>query len=54
MIGTFKGTFQTVYLNEICFFYISICICGVIYTGNIYGVNYPQNDINQIEKILTY
>ena len=23
---------------------------GIIYTGKIYGVNYVQNNINQIEK----
>ena len=27
-----------------------LCIYGVIYTGNIYGVNYTRNNINQIEK----
>ena len=27
-----------------------MCIYGVIYTEKIYGVNYAQNSINQIEK----
>ena len=27
-----------------------ICKYGVIYTGSIYGVNYSQNNTNQIEK----
>ena len=33
-------------------FYTYMCILyyGVIYTGNIYGVNYARNNINQIEK----
>ena len=31
-------------------FSICICIYGVIYTGNIYGVNYSRNNTNQIEK----
>ena len=31
-------------------FYISMYIYRVIYTGMIYGVNYAQSNINQIEK----
>ena len=31
-------------------FYISMYIYSVIYTGMIYGVNYAQSNINQIEK----
>ena len=31
-------------------FYISLYIYSVIYTGMIYGVNYAQSNINQIEK----
>ena len=27
-----------------------MCIYGVIYSEKIYGVNYAQNNINQIEK----
>ena len=33
-------------------FYISMYIYSVIYTGMIYGVNYAQSNINQIEKNL--
>ena len=33
-------------------FYISMYIYRVIYTGMIYGVNYAQSNINQIEKNL--
>ena len=39
MIGLFKRTFQTIYLDEIHFFlYVCVYIYGVIYTGNIYMV----------------
>ena len=31
-------------------FYFYVYIYGVIYTGKIYGINYAQNNINQIEK----
>ena len=57
MIGEFKWTFQTIYLDEICCVYIW-CFCifvyiyGVIDSGNIYGVNHVRNNINQIEKTL--
>ena len=31
-------------------FHTYMYIYGVIYTGNIYGVNYAQSNINQTEK----
>ena len=31
-----------------CFFFVYVY--GVIYTGDIYGVNYAGNNVNQIEK----
>ena len=49
-----QGDFSNCLFKCNLLFFISICICGVIYTGNIYGFNYAQNNINQIEKILTY
>ena len=40
---------QVVYLHETyCFFFVYVY--GVIYTGDIYGVNYAGNNVNQIEK----
>ena len=30
--------------------FMRICKYGVIYKGSIYGVNYSQNNTNQIEK----
>ena len=37
MIGTFKGTFQTVYLNEICFF-LYLYVYVVLFTQETYMV----------------
>ena len=35
---------------KIAVFYFYMYIYGVIYTGNIYCVNYAQNDIYQMKK----
>ena len=50
MIGHFKRTFQTVYIDAIyCFLYIDMYIWRYLYR-NIYGVKYSRNSTNQTEK----
>ena len=48
MTGQFGGLFKLYRLNLLIF--ICICIYGVIYTGNIYGINYSRNNTNQVEE----
>ena len=51
MTGQFK-TFQTIYLDEICyFFYMYMYIYMVLFIQETqYGFNYAGNNANQIEK----